>query len=393
MKHISQPLNDAEFVQNPYPFYNRARSLGPVVYWDEYQLPCVFGFAAANAILRDRRFGREAPENKQQAIAEHTAPFYAIEANSMLELEPPRHTRLRSLVLRGFTSRRINSMRPELEALTHDLIDAFPSTRFDLLNAFAEVIPVVVIARLLGVPEDMKDQLVRWSHDMVAMYHAGRTRAIEDAAALASTEFSGFLRDYVEDRRAHPADDLITSLIQAEEAGDKLSTDELISTCILLLNAGHEATVHGIGNGVKAILEAGGPRDWLSADKLSGTIEETLRFDPPLHMFTRWAYERIDVMGHIFEPGDQVGVMLAAAARDPGPWEDPEVFNPTRAPKPHLAFGVGLHFCVGAPLARLEMAAALPILFERVPSLKLVEPPRYSDTYHFHGLKSLMVEG
>jgi len=146
LKHISQPLNDAEFVQNPYPFYNRARSLGPVVYWDEYQLPCVFGFAAANAIMRDRRFGREAPENKRQVIAEHTAPFYAIEANSMLELEPPRHTRLRSLVLRGFTSRRINAMRPELEALTHDLIDAFPSTRFDLLNAFAEVIPVVVLA-------------------------------------------------------------------------------------------------------------------------------------------------------------------------------------------------------------------------------------------------------
>jgi len=392
MKHISQSPIDPAFVQNPYPFYDRARALGPVVYWDEYKMPCVFGFAAANTILRDRRFGREVPENMRKPIAPHTAPFYAIEAHSMLELEPPRHTRLRSLVLRGFTSRRINAMAPEIEALCHELIDAFPTGRFDLLKAYAESIPVIVIARLLGVPEAMKDQLMQWSHDMVGMYQASRTRASEEAAAKASSEFSGFMRAYVDERRAHPGDDLITSLIQAEEAGEKLSTDELITTCILLLNAGHEATVHGIGNGVKTILEAGGPRDWLSVENRAATIEETLRFDPPLHMFTRWAYERIEIMGHVFEPGDEVGVMLAAASRDPDPWDAPETFDPRRPTKPHLAFGVGLHFCVGAPLARLEMTAALPILFERLPNLRLAEPPRYSDTYHFHGLSALMVD-
>lgn len=391
MHHISQSPTDPAFVQNPYPFYDRARALGPVVYWEDYKMACVFGYAAANAILRDRRFGREIPEAKRQPIAPHTAPFYAIEANSMLELEPPRHTRLRSLVLRGFTSRRIEGLRPEVEALAHQLIDALPEGEFDVLGAFAEVLPVVIIARLLGVPEEMKHQLLGWSHAMVAMYQASRTRAIEDAAAKASAEFSAYMRGYIEERRAHPADDLITSLIEAEEKGDKLSTDELISTCILLLNAGHEATVHGIGNGVKTILEAGGPKDWLTPEKRGATIEEVLRFDPPLHMFTRWAYERIDVMGHVFEPGDQVGVMLAAAGRDPGPWEAPEVFNPSRVAHPHLAFGVGLHFCVGAPLARLEMTAALPILFERMPSLKLAQPPRYSNKYHFHGLEELRV--
>ena len=392
MKHIQQSPTDPAFVQDPYPFYARARALGPVVYWDDYQMPCVFGFAAANAILRDRRFGREVPADKQTPIAQHTAPFYAIEAHSMLELEPPRHSRLRKLVLRAFTSRRIEALRPEVEALTHQLIDAFPVGRFDLLRAFAEVIPVVVIARLLGVPESMKDDLLAWSHDMVAMYQAGRTRATEDAAARASTAFSDFIRDYINQRRGDPRDDLITSLITAEEEGEKLSTDELISTCILLLNAGHEATVHGIGNGVKALLEADGPRDWLAPDNLAGTIEECLRFDPPLHMFTRWAYEDVDVMGHVFRPGDEVGVMLAAAGRDPGAWEDPDRFNPSRPAKPNLAFGVGLHFCVGAPLARLEMAAALPILFERVPGLHLAEPPRFSDTYHFHGLTGLVVD-
>ncbi|WP_417586238.1 cytochrome P450 [Pararhodobacter oceanensis] len=393
MQHISQSPVDPEFVQNPYPFYDRARALGPVVYWDEYQMPCVFGQAAANAILRDRRFGREVPESKRQPIAPHTAPFYAIEAHSMLELEPPTHTRLRSLVLRAFTSRRINELRPEIEALTHQLIDDFPAGPFDLIEAFAQVIPVVIISRLLGVPEEMKDDLLRWSHDMVAMYQANRTRELEDIAARSSAAFSDFMRSYVKERRAKPADDLITHLIGAEEAGEKLSTDELITTCILLLNAGHEATVHGIGNGVKTLLEQGGPKDWLGEAKLAGTIEELLRFDPPLHMFTRWAYEEIDVMGHVFQPGDQVGVMLAAAGRDPGAWEDAHIFNPERVLKPHLAFGVGLHFCVGAPLARLELAASLPILFQRLPDLRLTEPPQFADRYHFHGLTRLMVEG
>ncbi len=255
-----------------------------------------------------------------------------------------------------------------------------------------QTIPVVIIARMLGVPETMRDQLLVWSHAMVGMYQAGRTRAMEDAAAQAAADFSAFLRGYVEERRSRPADDLITSLIQAEEGGEKAqSTDELITTCILLLNAGHEATVHAIGNGVKTLLEHGGPSDWLSPDRLDATIEEMLRFDPPLHMFTRWAYDRIEVMGHVFEPGDEVGVLLAAAGRDPGMWDEPDCFDPGRPMKPHLAFGVGLHFCVGAPLARLEMAAALPILFDACPGLRLAEKPVYSATYHFHGLSRLMV--
>lgn len=391
MHRLSQSPTDPGFVQNPYPFYDTARATGRVVFWDEYNLPCVFGFAAANAILRDRRFGREVPEAKRKPVQPHTAPFYAVEAHSMLELEPPRHTRLRNLVLRAFTSRRIAAMAPEVQALCTDLAARLPEGPFDLLTHYAQTIPVVVIARLLGVPESMKDQLLAWSHAMVGMYQAGRTRAMEDAAAQASTEFSDFLRSYVQERRSRPADDLITSLIAAEEEGEKLTTDELITTCILLLNAGHEATVHAIGNGVKTILEHGGPKDWLSPAHLDATIEETLRLDPPLHMFTRWAYERVEVMGHVFEPGDEVGVMLAAAGRDPAVWDEPARFNPHRPAKPHLAFGVGLHFCVGAPLARLELAAALPILFQAAPGLRLTEAPTYAGTYHFHGLTRLMV--
>lgn len=309
----------------------------------------------------------------------------------MLELEPPRHTRLRSLVLRAFTSRRIAALQPEIESLSHQLIDAFPSGPFDLLQAFGQPLPVIIIARLLGVPEAMAPDLLRWSNAMVGMYQASRTPAMEAAAVSATAAFVAFLTGYIAERRARPADDLITHLIAAESEGQRLSTEELISTCILLLNAGHEATVHTIGNGVKALLEGGTSPQLLASEAVEGTVEEILRFDPALHMFTRWAYEDVEVMQHTFQRGDRVALLLAAANRDPGQWDHPDRFQPDRRIKPHASFGAGLHFCVGAPLARLELQTALPILFQRHPGLRLAERPQYADVYHFHGLQRLMV--
>lgn len=309
----------------------------------------------------------------------------------MLELEPPRHTRLRNLVLRAFTSRRIAGLAPDIAALATELAQACPAGAFDLLKTFAQPLPVRIIARLLGVPEEMAPDLLKWSNAMVGMYMAGRTRELEDKAVAATEAFVAFLRAYVEDRRARPADDLITQLIAAESEGEKLTTDELISTCILLLNAGHEATVHTIGNGVKTLLETNTPLTALASDQIEGTVEEILRYDPALHMFTRHAYEDVEVMGHTFHRGDQVGLLLAAANRDPGPWDSPHRFLPTRPVRPHASFGAGLHFCVGAPLARLELQVALPILFRHHPNLALAAPPAYADVYHFHGLRELRV--
>ena len=383
---LHQSPTEPAFVQDPYPFYETARQHGPFFRWADYDLVCTGNAAAVNAIFRDRRFGREAPPEKAPLIPDHLKPFYAVEAHSMLELEPPRHTRLRSLVLRAFTSRRIEALRPEIETLTHELIDAFPKGDFDLLETFGQKLPVIIIARLLGVPEEMAPDLLKWSNAMVGMYMAGRDRAREDRAVAATEAFVAFLRDYVGRRRAEPRDDLITHLIQAEEAGERLTTDELITTCILLLNAGHEATVHTIGNGVKALLESG-----LPLGDPERAVEEILRFDPALHMFTRWAYEDIDVMGVKFQRGDQVGLLLGAANRDPGVWEAPDRFDPRRSPKPIASFGAGLHFCVGAPLARLELQVALPLLMGRLPGLRLAEAPVYADVYHFHGLKRLVV--
>ncbi len=393
MQSLSQSPTDDTFVQNPYPFYDRARAAGPLFHWQEYDLICATSATAVGAILRDRRFGREVPEEKRAAVPDHLKPFYAVEAHSMLELEPPRHTRLRSLVLRAFTSRRIAALAPEIAALTHDLVDAFPSGEFDLLRHFAQKLPVIIIARLLGVPEARADDLLKWSNAMVGMYQARRDRMMEDAAVAATEAFVTFLRAYVEDRRTTPADDLITHLIAAEMEGEKLSTDELITTCILLLNAGHEATVHTIGNGVKALIENGFGADSLAQDRIDGTVEEILRHDPPLHLFTRHAYEDIEIGGHTFRRGDEVGCLLAAANRDPRQWDQPGRFDPARPVKPNLSFGVGLHFCVGAPLARLELKTALPILFDRLPGLRLAAPPRYANLYHFHGLEQLTVRG
>jgi unspecific monooxygenase len=390
MQALAQSPTDPAFVQDPYPFYDRARAAGPIYHWAEYGMPAAVSHAAVNAILRDRRMGRADPN--PAPVPDHLAPFYAIEAHSMLELEPPRHTRLRGLVLRAFTQRRIAALAPEIAGLAHALIDGLPGEgAFDLLPGFASRLPVIIIARLLGVPEAMADALLGWSHAMVGMYQAGRSRADEDRAAAAAAEFADFLRAHIEARRSRPADDLLTHLIAAEEDGARLSPDEMIATCILLLNAGHEATVHTLGNGIKAMIEARIPPAALAPERIERTVEEVLRFDAPLHLFTRFVYEDVEVMGHVLPAGSRVACLLGAANRDPRAFDAPHRFDPDRAGPAHVSFGAGLHFCIGAPLARLELQVALPVLWARLPGLRLADRPRYADIYHFHGLERLMV--
>ena len=385
MQELTQSPTDAAFVQDPYPFYDRARASGPLFRWAEYDMVCASSHAAVSAILRDRRMGREAPVERAPEIPEHLSAFYACEAHSMLEREPPAHTRLRGLVMRAFTSRRVAGLAPAIEALCHRLIDGFPQGEFDLLDAYARHVPVIVIARLMGLPESRCDDLLAWSNAMVGMYQAKRTRTMEDCAEMATQAFCDFLAVYIAEKRRHPGDDLISELIAAEQEGEKLTTDELVSTCILLLNAGHEATVHSLGNAVKTLLE----HDHREID--GPCVEELLRLDPPLHMFTRWVYEDLEIFGERFARGDRIACLLGAANRDPEVYAEPQRFDPARRGPAHLAFGAGIHFCVGAPLARLEMQIALDSLMRHCPDLKLAEPPRYADLYHFHGLERLMV--
>ena len=380
MKHISQSPTDPAFVQDPYPFYDRMRALGPLVWWDDYGMACAVDHGTVSAVLRDRRMGRQAPAERAPSPDPARATFDGIEAHSMLELDGPDHARLRGAVLRAFTSRAIGGLAEGIRALCHDLIDRFPDGDFDLLDAYARPVPVVTIARLLGVPESAAGDLLAWSNAMVAMYQARLTPAIMAEAEAATAAFTTFLRGHLADKARVPGADLISTLLAAP-----MSEAERLSTCILLLNAGHEATVHTLGNGVAAMLRAGVRRSDPAA------VEEVMRLDPPLHMFTRWVHEDCTVAGEAFRRGDRIACLLGAANRDPSAWDRPGDFDPDRTGPAHVAFGGGAHFCVGAPLARMELQIALEVLWDRCPDLTLAAVPRYADVYHFHGLERLLV--
>lgn len=381
LPRLNQSPREDAFVQNPYPFYRQMHDAGGTVWWEDYRMPVFGRFADINAILRDRRFGRT-PLTPPDYPARLSA-FYDYEARSMLELEGAAHRVLRGQVTRAFVSRRIEGLRPRIEALAHNLLDKVEADgQSDLLTAYCEPIPVITIAELLGIEASAAPDLLRWSHAMVAMYQFGRDRAAEEAAEAATRDFSAFIAEEIASRRANPQDDLLTLLIRPGKAA--LEEADIITTAILILNAGHEATVHALGNGVKALLTAG-----VTPKGDDAVGEEILRYDPPLHMFMRFVYEDQDFSGAPLKRGQTIGLSLGAATRDPGRFSEADRFMPGRADAGHVSFGAGAHFCLGAPLARLEMQIALPILFERLPGLRMAEAPRYADRYHFHGLTSL----
>jgi cytochrome P450 len=396
--------HEPSFFQDPYDAYAFMHEAAPVFFWEEFGFWCFAGWDDVSQLLRDRRFGRENPDGPPSPQPEssprgHTRHFDALEEHSLLEREPPVHTRLRTLVNRAFVSRQVERLKPRLEALSHQLIDGFEGKgAADLIPAYATPLPVAIIASMLGIDEEMAPQLLEWSHAMVAMYAYGRTREIEDRADLASKEFTAFIRGELKARRGRPGDDLLSLLAAAEADGKRLTENELVSTAVLLLNAGHEATVHQTGNAVKTLLEQYEHPAALfsSEDAAQAIVEEALRFDAPLHMFTRYAGQDLELEIGASETlqmkrGDKIGLLLGAANRDPRAFSQPDQFDPRRADQKNASFGAGIHFCIGAPLARLELQVSLRVLFERLPKLKLAEPPHYRDTYHFHGLEALKV--
>ena len=390
---------DPRFFRDPWPHYEAMRAQGQVFFWRQSGMWCFLGFEDVNRLLRDRRFGRQIlhlASREELGLAPpkpHLRHFDAVEAHSLLELEPPAHTRLRSLVNRAFVSRKVAQLRPQIAALAHRIIDGFAANgTVELIEHFAQPIPAMMIARMLGIPLALTDQLLDWSHRMVRMYMLQRTEADEHDADAAARDFSACLSAIIAERRATPRDDLLSHMILTERNGDQISDAELISTSILLLNAGHEATVHQIGNAVKTILEREMDCKALFADRAAceATVEEALRLDAPLHMFTRYALEDIEMIDGVrIQKGQQIGLMLGAANRDPRQFREPAAFDPGRADQANVTFGAGIHFCIGAPLARLELQVVLPILFERLPRLRLAATPHYRDSWHFHGLERL----
>ncbi len=397
-RSVSLDARNPAFYGNPNATYARLHARCPTFYWKEQKQWFFTGYDHVNVLLRDRRFGRQVlhiatrEELGLPEPLEHTQHFDAAERHSLLEIEPPEHTRLRTLVNRAFVSRHVEKMKPEIEMLAHGLIDRFEKDgQTELLSSFADIIPVTMIARMIGIPEEMGPQLLKWSHAYVGMYMFKRSREDELAADRAAEEFADYVRSVIAERRAEPKDDLLSHMIHTEHKGQFLTDDELISTTIVLLNAGHEATVHQIGNSVRVILESGlDPQSLFGDEKATErTVEETLRIGAPVHIFQRWALEPVEIDGVKFERGDKVSLILAAANLDPLKFSDPLTFKPGRAEAPNLSFGAGIHFCIGAPLARLELNIVLPLLFQRLPHLKLASQPKVKDVYHFHGLERL----
>lgn len=397
-RRVSLDARDPAFFSDPNRAYAAIHAACPTFYWEEQKQWFFTGYDHVNALLRDRRFGRQilhVATREELGLPEpaaHTRHFDKAEEHSLLEIEPPEHTRLRTLVNRAFVSRHVEKMTGEIEELANRLIDGFEKDgKTELLSAFADIIPVTMIARMIGIPEEMGPQLLKWSHDYVGMYMFKRTRADEEAADRSAKEFADYVRSVIAERRAEPRDDLLSHMIHTEHKGQFLTEDELISTTIVLLNAGHEATVHQIGNSLRVILDSGiDPATLFTDEKTTErTVEETLRICAPVHIFQRWCLEPCEIDGVSFKRGDKVSMILAAANLDPQKFTEPLTFKPSRDEGANLSFGAGIHFCIGAPLARLELNIVLPLLFKRLPGLKIAATPQVKDVYHFHGLERL----
>ncbi|MEQ1771849.1 MAG: cytochrome P450, partial [Devosia sp.] len=382
---------DAAFYRDPYSFYAALHAQSPAFIWENYGHWCFAGFKDVSALLRDKRFGRQILHvmSRDQLgwppPKAHTAAFDLTEKHSLLALEPPMHTRLRTLVNRAFVSRNVEQLRPRIERLANEIIDGFESRgEIELIKAFAAPIPAVVIAEMIGLQAEMAPQLLDWSNRMVRMYMYGVTRETEDDANRASADFMAYLRGVIAERRRAPKEDLLTHMLTADPRdGERLSEDEVISTAILLLNAGHEATVHTTGNGVKTILESGlDPKTlFASEEQTAATVEECLRYDAPLHMFTRFALTDTEYEGIPLKQGQVVGLLLGAANRDPSQFAHAGRFDPFRTDGANVSFGAGIHFCIGAPLARIELQVSMSTLFRRLPGLRLEGEPRYNNVY------------
>ena len=389
-------FTDPEFVADPYPQLAKLRELDGPIWHEESQLFLAAKYKDANQVLRTRTLGRIFSPREPEDAWES---FNYLHSDSILDSEPPKHTRLRSLVMKAFNPKRIEELRPDVERITHRLLKNIEAKledqqSFDLIADFAEPLPVMVIAELLGFPESDEHLLRPWSQAIVKMYEPSPTEQEKAEARKSSDEFAAYVHGLMVERQKRPGSDLISELALVEEQGEKLSARELIATCVLLLNAGHEASVNGFGNGMVAALRDQPQWQNLIADPrgmANTAVDEFLRFDAPLHLFERTATEDTEVGGVLVPEGKKIAALLGSANRDGAVFENPDELDLSRSPNPHIGFGAGIHFCIGAPLARMEMTTSLPMLLERFPHLELAAEPVRRPTFVLRGYESVPV--
>ncbi|MEV7214935.1 cytochrome P450 [Kitasatospora cineracea] len=392
----------AAFVARPYPAYAALREQAPVHHYAPTGQWLVSRYADVNALLRDRRLGRTYThrftheEFGQPAPDPAHEPFHTLNDHGLLDLEGPDHTRIRRLVAKAFTPRMVESLRPTVRRLAGELVDGLLADGGgDLIAEVAEPLPVAVIAEMLGVPESDRHLLRPWSADITGMFELHPSEQTARRAVTASLEFSAYLRELIRRRRADPGPDLISALALAAEDGQVLSEQETVSTCVLLLNAGHEATVNTTGNGWLALFRNPGELARLrgAVDELLPTaVEELMRYDTPLQMFERWVLDDVEVAGTRIPRGAEVALLFGSANHDPARFTDPDRLDLGRTDNPHLSFGAGIHFCLGAPLARMELTESYGALLRKAPGLALHREPDWRPGYVIRGLEQLLVE-
>jgi unspecific monooxygenase len=391
---------DPAFLADPYPAYAELRDRGRVLHFEPTDQWLVPHHADVSALLRDRRLGRTYQHRFTHEDFGRTAPppehepFHTLNDHGMLDLEPPDHTRIRRLVSKAFTPRTVEQLKPYVHALAGELVSALVEKGGgDLLTDVAEPLPVAVIAEMLGIPEADRAPLRPWSADICGMYELNPSQEVAARAVRASVEFSDYLRELIAERRKEPGEDLISGLIAAYDEGDRLTEQEMISTCVLLLNAGHEATVNATVNGWWALFRNPDQLAALRADHslVPSAVEELMRYDTPLQLFERWVLDEIEVAGTTIPRGAEVALLFGSANHDPEVFAEPGRLDLARADNPHISFSAGIHYCIGAPLARIELAASMTALLEKAPTLSLVAEPRRKPNFVIRGLEGLPV--
>jgi cytochrome P450 len=385
-------LKDSQFLLNPYPVLSELRAHGRPMWHEEMQIWLAATHADATAVLRSKSLGRIYTPQEPSDLWE---TFNWLHADSIMENEGAKHTRLRALVSKAFNRGQIDRLAPRIQKIVDELLDNCEELgEFDLLADFAEPLPVRVIAELLGVSPADEVNLRPWSQAIVKMYEFDVSAEEEAAARDASNEFAAMITNMVENRKANPTNDLVSELARVEESGETLTLRELIATCVLLLNAGHEASVNAFGNGFVAAMNDRQAAETLRTrprEVTATAVEEFFRFDAPLQLFERTATTPTDINGVTIPTGAKIAALLGSANRDSLVFDNPEKINLERNPNNHISFGGGIHFCLGAPLARLELSTSLPALFERFPTIEISETPELRETFVLRGYSQIRV--
>jgi cytochrome P450 len=392
---------DPKLRTDPYSVYRALREEVPVFWSDLMQVWVLTRYDDVLGVLRDHaRFSSERTRARnpmvQQMESYRMASGPLGTAPTMLSLDPPAHTRMRNLVNKAFTPRVVDRNRPRIQTIAEELLDALPDPQqLDVVSDLAVPLPVIVVAEVLGIPPSDREQFKSWSSDIAGSLGGPFQSAdVIERSVRSANEIAGYFREQISLRRRQPREDLLSALCAAEEQGDLLSEDELIATCILLLVAGNETTTNLIGNGMLALLRNSDQRHRLQEDPslIETGVEEMLRYEGPAQMTSRIVLQDLDFCGHAFKEGQVVLALLGAANRDPTHFPDPEMFDVGRRPNRHLAFGLGIHYCVGAPLALAEAQVAFGTLLRRLPELEAVfEEPDWGQSFILRGLNRLPV--